>query len=127
MINVGKQWRKNPLAFEPGGVKVKVIYHSGRELCYDNIKNPGAYIRKVTRNPEVKCAEIMNENINFSRPIKTSNPDLSKLYKLCEEYFDFMLSEKYHDDNDFSHYIYEETLTTLYGKDVFKNFINKKS
>lgn len=45
--------------------------------------------------------------------------NLDGLRQACQQYIDFVFSEKYHEDNDFSHYIYEEALGVIYGKDIF--------
>lgn len=45
--------RTNPLSTQPGGSTITVKFES-HEIVYTNIKNPSAYIRKITR---------INENI----------------------------------------------------------------
>jgi hypothetical protein len=43
--------RTNPLSTQPGGSTVTVKF-DGHEVIYTNIKNPGAYIRKIKRERE---------------------------------------------------------------------------
>lgn len=45
--------------------------------------------------------------------------DWTSLLSLAQEYIDFEYSPDYHEDNDFSHYIFEQAIETIYGKDVF--------
>lgn len=61
----------------------------------------------------------------MERPELIENPNLEELKTLLQDYIDFLDSEDYHEDNDYEHYIYEETLKTFFGRKVF-NFINSK-
>ncbi len=52
--------------------------------------------------------------------------DLSELKGICNEYIDFINDDdNYYEDNDYSHYIFEKTMTTIFGEDVF-DWINKR-
>lgn len=51
------------------------------------------------------------------------NPDLSSLVKVCEEYIELTLQGE-EEDSDLPHYIFEEALKALYGKDIFKKLQN---
>ena len=54
-------------------------------------------------------------------PRKKQNVSGTKaLRKLCEKYRDFVLSDDYCDDNDFSDYFFETALTAHFGDDFFK-------
>jgi intein-encoded DNA endonuclease-like protein len=44
---VGDEYRTNPLSLIPGGSEVEVHYQDYVKV-YTNIKNPAAYIRKIT-------------------------------------------------------------------------------
>ena len=49
-----KDSRTNPLSIEPGGSTL-IVKFENHEVVYTNIKNPWAYIRKITNaNPEIK-------------------------------------------------------------------------
>jgi hypothetical protein len=61
----------------------------------------------------------------MQKPELITNVDLTALSKICKDYIDFVASRKYHEDNDFKHYIYEVAMETFFGKDVF-NYINKR-
>lgn len=58
VFKVGSQYRTNPLSQTSGGVTVYVIMKDGKNLSYDNIKNPNAYIHKLMQNPEVDRAFV---------------------------------------------------------------------
>jgi len=61
--------------------------------------------------------KILNEN----------KIDMISLRKTLQEYMDYVASDKYHEDNDWTQFIYEATLKAFYGKDVFKYINNKAS
>jgi hypothetical protein len=46
-IKVAEKYRKHPLSFEPGGVRLAVILKNGFKLVYNRIKYPYAYARKI--------------------------------------------------------------------------------
>jgi hypothetical protein len=46
-VYVGQEFRTNPLSTQPGGSVVEVHYQN-RIKVYTNIKNAGAYIKKIT-------------------------------------------------------------------------------
>jgi hypothetical protein len=62
----------------------------------------------------------------MEKPKILENPDISRLVKICQEYMDFVDNdEEYYEDNDYDHYIFEEAMSTLFGKRVF-DFINER-
>lgn len=61
----------------------------------------------------------------MERPKKLESIDLENLIKICEEYIDFLDSEEAHEDNDFDQYIFEQAITSIYGKKAF-DWINDK-
>ena len=61
--------------------------------------------------------------IKGTRPKPIDNPDLTKLIELCESCFDDL--DKGERTKDGDHYIYEETLKTIYGKNVF-DYVNSR-
>jgi len=46
-------YRTNPLSTRPGGSTVTAVMRNGTLLHYPNVKNPVAYIRKASSDPEV--------------------------------------------------------------------------
>jgi hypothetical protein len=57
-IIVGDGFRTNPLSFKPGGSEVKTVSKTAKgtgtvELVYSKIKNPEAYIRRITSDPSI--------------------------------------------------------------------------
>lgn len=52
--------------------------------------------------------------------------DLSGLKGICQQYIEFYDNDdKYYEDNDYSHYIFEKAMTTIFGEDVF-DWINQR-
>ncbi|MFA5071243.1 MAG: hypothetical protein WC511_02620 [Candidatus Pacearchaeota archaeon] len=66
-----------------------------------------------------------NPNKKLTVPKMLENPDFTQLKKVVQEYIDYTQSDKYHDDNDFCHYIFEAAMTDLLGKNIFDKYINK--
>tara|TARA_R100001530_G_scaffold26226_4_gene21141 strand:- start:20303 stop:20494 length:192 start_codon:yes stop_codon:yes gene_type:complete len=61
----------------------------------------------------------------MDKPVQIKEPDFNKLRNLCQLHLDFCASADFHGDNDDGHYIYEEAMEAIFGKDVFK-FINER-
>ena len=49
---VKDKFRKNPLSLEPGGHDVTLTYADGFSQTYDKVKNPRAFIAKISDNPK---------------------------------------------------------------------------
>ena len=59
--------------------------------------------------------------------IKDEQINLKDLRQMCQYYIDFVDNDKeYSEDNDYSDYIFEAAMTTIFGKEVFHDFINKR-
>jgi len=58
----------------------------------------------------------------MEKPVKLDRKDISleSLEVECQEYIDYVFSDGYHEDNDFSHYIFETAIETFFGKNVWK-------
>jgi len=60
------------------------------------------------------------------KPMQLKEINFEGLCGLCQKYIDFINDdEKYHEDNDYAHYIFEKTLETIYGKKIW-NFIKNR-
>ena len=58
--------RTNPLSTQPGGSTLTVKFES-HEVVYTNIKNPDAYIRRITKaNEDIQCI-LVNDEIKWTR------------------------------------------------------------
>lgn len=44
---VTDEFRTNPLGLTPGGSIIEILYKDGRNMVYDKIKSPAAYISKL--------------------------------------------------------------------------------
>jgi len=53
------EMRTNPLSTQPGGSTVTVKFEE-HEIVYTNIKNPGAYIRKIKKERDDIVAIYVN-------------------------------------------------------------------
>ena len=51
-IRVKDNFRTNPLSTQPGGDTVKTIHETGKVFIYDKVKNPGAYIKHISKFPK---------------------------------------------------------------------------
>lgn len=49
-LQVGDDFRTNPLSLKPGGYEVTVIYLNGKSFTYDKVKNPANYITRISSN-----------------------------------------------------------------------------
>ena len=58
-IEVGDEYRKNPLSLKPGGVKVVVIMNNGYKKIYNKIKYPEAFANAI-EGDNVREVVIMN-------------------------------------------------------------------
>ena len=45
--------RNNPLSLQAGGSEIRVLYKDGKNLVYDKVKKPQAYINSVIRDNNV--------------------------------------------------------------------------
>jgi len=50
----------------PGGHEVEIFNDEGLRLVYDKIKNPEAYIAKITKDPSIKQVFVDGE-LKFER------------------------------------------------------------
>lgn len=58
--------------------------------------------------------------------LKDEEIDLKSLKEICKDYIDYMYNEEeYHEDNDYSHYIYEVAMETIFGKDIWQKINNR--
>jgi len=58
--------------------------------------------------------------------IRNGDVELTALRHICKSYIDFINSDDYHEDNDYDHYIFEEAVKAVYGKDIF-DWVNKNT
>ena len=56
----------------------------------------------------------------MSIPDQIHNPDLEGLRELVREVFDKMCAGEEEEDSDMEHYIFEEVIMALYGKNAFE-------
>lgn len=52
-IVVHERFRTNELSLRPGGYVVSVIYSDGSKRVYENVHNPKAYIRAITKDENI--------------------------------------------------------------------------
>lgn len=55
--------RVNPLSLQPGGSEVRVLHQDGKNLVYDKIKKPRAYINAVLRDDTVSEVWLDGEKV----------------------------------------------------------------
>lgn len=66
VIKVKDNFRTNPESHIPGGSIVETFSDKGIRLVYDKIKNPGAYIRRITKDPSIIRVYVDGE-LTFDR------------------------------------------------------------
>ena len=53
IIKVLDNYRTNPESHIPGGSVVETFNDKGLRLVYDKIKNPGAYLKRITKDESI--------------------------------------------------------------------------
>lgn len=67
-------------------------------------------------------AEVERRYAEAEKPNQVNNPDLTHLRDLCQKHIDSIATNR-HGIKDAKHYIFESTMTALYGSRVW-DFIN---
>jgi len=50
ILRVAREYRTHPLSLQEGGGEVLVVFEDGIRLEYDNIHNPKAYVRQISKD-----------------------------------------------------------------------------
>jgi len=66
IIKVTDNFRTNPESLIPGGHTVEIFNDEGLRLVYDKIKNPEAYINKITKDTSIQKVYVDGE-LKFER------------------------------------------------------------
>lgn len=66
VIKVKDSYRTNPESHIPGGSVVETFSDRGIRLVYDKIKNPDAYIRRITKDDSIIKVYVDGE-LKFDR------------------------------------------------------------
>lgn len=66
IIKVLDNYRTNPESHIPGGSVVETFNDKGLRLVYDKIKNPGAYIKRITKDESIIKVYVDGE-LRFER------------------------------------------------------------
>lgn len=66
IIKVLDNYRTNPESHIPGGSVVETFNDKGLRLVYDKIKNPEAYIRRITKDESI-IKVYVNGELKFER------------------------------------------------------------
>jgi hypothetical protein len=66
IIKVLDNYRTNPESHIPGGSVVETFNNKGLRLVYDKIKNPGAYIKRITKDESIIKVYVDGE-LKFER------------------------------------------------------------
>lgn len=66
IIKVLDNYRTNPESHIPGGSIVETFNDKGLRLVYDKIKNPGAYLKRITKDESIIKVYVDGE-LKFER------------------------------------------------------------
>lgn len=66
---VGDEFRTNPLSLTPGGFNVEVVYAT-RSKVYTNVKNPKAYVNRITSDADEPIVTILVDGIKYTEWLK---------------------------------------------------------
>ena len=66
VIKVLDNYRTNPESHIPGGSVVETFNDKGLRLVYDKIKNPGAYLKRITKDESIIKVYVDGE-LKFER------------------------------------------------------------
>jgi hypothetical protein len=66
IIKVLDNYRTNPESHIPGGSVIETFNSKGLRLVYDKIKNPGAYIKRITKDESIIKVYVDGE-LKFER------------------------------------------------------------
>jgi hypothetical protein len=66
VIKVLDNYRTNPESHIPGGSVVETFNDKGLRLVYDKIKNPSAYIKRITKDESIIKVYVDGE-LKFER------------------------------------------------------------
>lgn len=64
--------------------------------------------------------ELNRRKKQNAAPTPLDSPDWEPVKSACEEIVKSIINETYHMDDDSSHYVFEEAMKAVYGKDIFK-------
>lgn len=77
--------------------------------------------KKIVRVEQIEHVEYIEYTVPKPEPI--DQPDFSRLISMCQNYLEALEAGTHSDDYD--HYIYEEALAAVFGRNVF-DFINER-
>ena len=60
------------------------------------------------------------------KPKALENIDWSSVIEQAQAHLDYVESPDYHEDNDNDHYLFEEVMMTVFGRDIF-DWINEQT
>lgn len=69
--------------------------------------------------------EEIDKRDGTEKPTFVKEPNLDYLKESMQSYVDYVWSDEYHEDNDYSDYIHEAAMLAFYGESIFE-IINKK-
>jgi 8-oxo-dGTP diphosphatase len=116
---------KNCRTIETEEIKICKVANISQLNCVPSIEQLLLICINLDFNALLKVPLDEYETPYSNKPNMLTEFDLTDLKKVCQKYIDFIYSDEYYEDNDYSHYIFESAMITLFGKDIFK-ILNKK-
>lgn len=62
-MKVGDEHRINPLSLKPGGSTVTILYKSGVSREYDKVKDPKAYLDRISNSASINLIFVDAEMV----------------------------------------------------------------
>lgn len=78
-----------------------------------------------TEDLEKVIADRKAEKAEIEKPTPIEKPDFDRILASAEKHIEYLASDDYCDDNEEEHYIYEDVMEAIYGKDVW-DWINNR-
>lgn len=104
-----------------------VDFNSKKPIKPEHLQNAldNALAQKRVNNEKDVVEEVDFEWIT-PKMLEDEKIDFTALKKICQDYMNYVDSEDYHEDNDYSEYIYEAAIEAFFGKNAW-DYINKMS
>lgn len=64
-LKVEDKYRTNPHSLVPGGFVVEIHTNDGKVMIYDKVKNPEAYIKRISKDHSITKVLVDGKDFKF--------------------------------------------------------------